>query len=139
MKITIKNFQKKIPVYPKKIKELILKALSREGRKNSGRITVCFVDDKKIKELNLKYLHKNAPTDVLSFDLSVPEKQGSICADIVVSTDAASQNAKKFKTTTSYELRLYVIHGLLHLLGYDDRTPRERILMRKKESQYAHT
>lgn len=138
MKIAIKNFQKKIPVHPKKIKELILGVLSQEDRKNSGQITVCFVGDKKMKVLNLKYLHKNAPTDVLSFDLSAPEKQGALCADIVVSTDTAAQNAKKFKTTTSYELRLYVIHGLLHLLGYDDRTPREQILMRKKESRYVH-
>ncbi len=138
MKIIIKNYQKKIPIYPKRIKEIILKVLSQEGRKPSGQITICFVDDKRIKALNLRYLHKNAPTDVLSFDLSEAKGQGPICADIVVSADTAAGNARAFKTTTSVELKLYVIHGLLHLLGYNDRTPKNKILMRKKESQYVN-
>jgi probable rRNA maturation factor len=156
VQITIKNFQKKIPIYPKRIKKTILKILSKEGFKNSGAITVCFVNERKIKELNLEYHHKNAPTDVLAFDLSdkkiafsdnsnvrfsVVRKvlytflhhKGNLSADIVVSTDAAIQNAKSFKTTPFYELNLYVIHGILHLLGYDDKNKKNSLIMHKKE------
>ena len=132
MQITIKNFQKKIPVYPARIKKTILKILSKEGLKKSGAITVCFVNERKIKELNLEYHHKNAPTDVLTFDLS---EKGNLLADIVVSTDAAIQNAKSFKTTPFYELNLYVIHGILHLLGYDDKTAKGRKIMQYKANK----
>jgi probable rRNA maturation factor len=138
VKIIIKNCQKKIPVYPKRIKEIILKVLTQEGRKNPGQLTVCFVNDKKIRELNLKYLRKNAPTDVLSFNLGESRKKAPISADIVVSTDTTVKNAKIFKTSVPQELKLYVIHGLLHLLGYADHTPGEKILMRKKEDRYVH-
>ena len=136
VQITIKSFQKKIPVYPKRIKKTILKILSKEGLKKSGAITVCFVNERKIKKLNLKYHNKNAPTDVLTFDLS---DKKNLLADIVVSTNAAIQNAKSFKTTPFYELNLYVIHGILHLLGYDDCTQKQRQLMHRKEREYVNT
>lgn len=136
MQITIKSFQKKIPVYPKRIKKAILKILSKERLKKSGAITVCFVNERKIKELNLEYHHKNAPTDVLTFDLS---DKKNLLADIVISTDAAIQNAKSFKTTPFYELNLYVIHGILHLLGYDDKNKKNSLIMHKKEKYlYKH-
>jgi probable rRNA maturation factor len=132
VKITIKNFQKKIPLNPKRIKETILKVLSKEDAKISGEITICFVNDRKIKELNLRFLHKNRPTDVLAFDM-----QASY--DIVISTDAVVRNSKIFKTTHLYELYLYVVHGMLHLLGYGDKTPRQRQIMRQKEKEYVNT
>ncbi|MFH1458118.1 MAG: rRNA maturation RNase YbeY [Candidatus Omnitrophota bacterium] len=93
--------------------------------KKSGEITVCFVNDKKIKELNLRYLQKNEPTDVLAFD----------SGDIVVSTDAAIRNAKIFETERLYELYLYIIHGVLHLSGYDDKTPKLKKKMDKKTKE----
>ena len=138
MQITIKNFQKKIPIYPKRIKKTILKILSKEGFKNSGAITVCFVSDKKVKELNLKYSHKNYSTDVLTFDFSNPQNKKNIFADIVISTDTACRNAKIFKTARANELNLYLIHGLLHLLGYDDCTQKQRQLMHRKEREYVN-
>jgi len=158
VKITIKNFQKKIPINPKRIKKTILKVLSKEdaspvrntksstrrnkisnGARKSGEITICFVSDKKIKELNLKFLQKNRPTDVLAFDISKTKDSGQMLADIIISTDTAIRNSKIFKTTHLYELRLYLVHGLLHLLGYDHSNPRQRQLMRQKEREYVNT
>jgi probable rRNA maturation factor len=151
VKITIKNFQKKIPINPIRIKKTILKVLSKEdaspvrntksstrrnkisnGARKSGEITICFVNDKKIKELNAKFLHKNSPTDVLVFDMQTS-------ADIIISTDTAVRNSRIFKTTRFYELHLYLVHGLLHLLGYDHSNPRQRQLMRQKEKEYVNT
>lgn len=138
MKITVENLQKKIPINQKKITKAALCALSQEKAKESGEITVSFVDDRKIKELNLRYVGKNSPTDVLAFN-NTGAFQGArrirpgLFADIVISTDTAARNARIFKTSSSYELYLYVVHGMLHLLGYDDRTKKDKLIMRKKE------
>lgn len=102
-----------------------------EGLKKSGEITVYFVNDKKIQKLNHKFLKEDYATDVLSFDISLNNKE--IMADIVISTDTAIRNAKAFGTTPLYEAHLYVIHGLLHLFGYDDRTKKQKQLMHKRE------
>ena len=139
MKISIRNFQKKIPVYPKRIKKTILKVLSKEKAKISGEITVCFVNDSRIKKLNKTFHHRDSPTDVLTFDFAEPGNAKGILVDIIISTDTALRNAKIFKTAPEYELNLYLIHGILHLLGYDDRTAKQKQLMRKKEKQYVYT
>lgn len=132
MKITVKNLQKKIPISPKRIKEAILEALSSQDIKKSGEITVCFVNDKKIRELNLKYHHRDASTDVLAFDISAPGINRGMFADIVVSTGTAVRNAKIYNTSPLYEAYLYTIHGVLHLSGYRDSSIRERKSMQAK-------
>ena len=55
--------------------------------------------------------------------------------EIIVSTDAARKNARQYGTTSSHELILYVIHGILHLTGYDDQRPAQRLAMRRREEQ----
>jgi probable rRNA maturation factor len=136
-KIIIKNLQKKISISPTKIRKAILNALAREGVKKNGEITVCFVTDAQIKKLNLKYLRHSGPTDVISFELSVDPKQ--FMADIIVSTDTAIRNARTYSTTPEQEALLYSIHGILHIIGYDDSSPKQRMIMRKKESLYGHS
>jgi len=131
VKVIIKNLQKKIPISPKKTQEAVLRALSSEGIKKLGEITVCFVNDSQIKELNLLYLARNNPTDVISFNNSASSKE--LMADIAISTDTACRNARIFKTTPAYELYLYVVHGVLHILGYDDSTAKQKKIMREKE------
>ncbi|MDD5595689.1 MAG: rRNA maturation RNase YbeY [Candidatus Omnitrophica bacterium] len=139
MKITIKNLQKKIPIYPLRIKRTILKVLSSEKAKNSGEITVCFVNDKAIKKLNKKYLGRNNSTDVMAFDISIKPQSGCSLADIFISTDTAVRNARIFKTSPAKESELYAVHGILHLLGYDDRTIKQKQLMHKKEARYVNS
>lgn len=147
MKITVRNLQKKIPVSPKEIKKIILNVLLFERIKKRAEITVCIVEDKKIKELNRKFLGKNEATDVLAFDGSAssfgsardgPSVPRHISADIVISTDTALRNAKAFRTNASKEIKLYLIHGILHLLGYDDHSPKDKKLMRDKEKKYVN-
>jgi probable rRNA maturation factor len=94
------------------------------------------VDNPLIKKNNLKFLKTNSATDVLAFNSSDRKSKKVFCADIMISTDAALKQARSFKTTPDYELSLYVVHGLLHILGYDDQTRAQIKLMRKKESQY---
>ena len=137
VKITIKNLQKKIPVSPKGIKKIILEVFSAEKIKRPVELTVCFVTDRKIKELNRRFLGKDEPTDVLAFDMQEDNNAKNISADIVISTDTALRNAGVFRTSVSKELNLYLIHGLLHLLGYDDHRRFDKKKMRDKEREYA--
>ena len=135
VKIIVKNLQNRIPVNSKKVVKTVQKVLSSEGIKKSGEITLCFVNDAKIKALNLKYLGKNNPTDVMAFDITEPKDKDKILADIAISTERAIDNARTFKTSPYFELYLYIIHGVLHILGYDDKTKMNRLLMRKREEQ----
>lgn len=136
VKVTIKNSQKKIPIDPRTIKKAALKVLSSQSKEKSGEISICFVTDKRIKRLNRLYLGKNEPTDVLSFDLTeTDDAKKKLFADIIISTDTALSNSKIFKTSALCEIHMYVVHGLLHLLGYDDGTLKERRIMEQKTKQ----
>lgn len=112
------------------VERIVRKALSFEKNKKTGDITVCFVDDRQIKKLNRKYLGHNYATDVMAFDIS--EQEDVFFADIIISADTAMKNALVFKTDPYYELCLYVAHGVLHIIGYDDRTKALRACMDRK-------
>lgn len=131
--IRIKNLQKKIPLPNQAIKKTAYAALASAGIHKKAGITFCFVNNRIIRKLNSRYLGKNYSTDVLCFDLSPNQKE--ILGEIAISTDAAVHNARIFKTTPRSELYLYVIHGLLHLLGYDDNNSQNRKIMQKKAAQ----
>jgi len=79
------------------------------------------------------YLGSDCPTDVIAFDLS--DAGGGFSADLAISTDTAVRNARIFKTCVTYEVYLYVIHGILHLLGFRDSTDRQKKLMEEKANQ----
>jgi len=136
MKITIKNLQNKLAIHPRKIKNLIQKILKGEQAEGSGWINICFVNDALIKKFNAKFLKTNSATDVLAFNLGNGGE--NILADIMISTDTAIKQASIFKTTPDYELLLYLAHGILHILGYNDRTRTQIKLMRKKENEYVN-
>ncbi len=92
---------------------LIRKVLKAEKAK--GKINLRLMKDKEIRELNRKFRKRNKPTDVLAF----PMGEEGILGDIAVSTEAASRNAKRFGVSYEQEMKRLVIHGTLHLLGYD--------------------
>jgi probable rRNA maturation factor len=136
--ITLKNLQSKLPIHSEKIKKIIHKVLKNERVGKSGWINICFVNNSRIKKINAKFHKTNRSTDVLAFDLSDKNKKNNLAADILISTQAALSQAQQFKTTPDYELSLYVVHGILHILGFNDHTPAQIKLMRKKESQYVN-
>lgn len=134
--ITLKNLQRRIPLNPasrRRIREAIRICFSSEKVKKPAEITVCLVSDKKITQMNLKYSGRACPTDVIAFDIS--RRKDFILADIVVSADTAVYNARAYKTSPLYELYLYVIHGVLHILGYRDKTVRQRQMMDRKAAE----
>ena len=138
LKITIKNLQKKIPISSKIVKNTILKVFLGERLEKTGELSVCFVTDARIRQLNKKFLGVNDATDVLAFDMLDRHDKGGLFADIVISTDTLLRNSLIYKTKITRELRLYLVHGLLHLLGDDDSSSSKRKMMRDKEEKYVN-
>ncbi len=138
VRVTVKNLQKKVSLRPREIKKIINKVLREEKAGIKGEISVSFVNDYLIRKLNKKYLKKDSPTDVLAFNIGDIKEKNKLYADILISTETALRNAKIFKTTPDYELKLYSVHGILHLLGYDDHSLKDKKIIRKKELRYVH-
>jgi len=139
LKITVKNLQRKAAIPPCAVEKIIKRVLKKEGFRGNADITVSFVNDAVISRLNKLYLRKGLPTDVLAFNSTPDFDRSKLYAEIIVSADTARHNAEIFNTSCAYELRLYLIHGLLHLLGYDHKLKKEDKKMREKEKKYVHT
>ena len=117
-------------------KALLLKRFERIAffeRKSVDCVNYIFVNDRTIGLYNNKYLHHNYPTDIITFDYT---QFNFISGDIYISIDTVKFNALKFNTSFPNELNRVIIHGLLHLMGYKDKTVSESKLMRFKENYY---
>ena len=139
MEITIKNLQRRIPVNPHRVKRTVATILCHEGVSQTI-LSLAFVTDPKIQSLNQKFRKRCHPTDVLAFDLragkiGASRKVKGIEGEIIISTETVFRNSKLYRTTPLQELNLCLIHGILHLLGYDDHGPREIRRMRRKEKE----
>lgn len=84
--------------------------------------------------MNIQYLNHKTYTDIITFDNSEAPKL--LEGDIFISVDRVKENAEKLKIPFVHELHRVMIHGVLHLLGYSDKTPRKKAEMRKKEDAY---
>ncbi len=113
---------------------MVSKIIAACGLVKNGEVNITFITDSMIKRLNSRFHRRNCPTDVLAFDLSRNKKE--LIADIYISADTAVKNAKVFLTSPGYELYLYVIHGMLHIAGYDDHEPGDIKAMREKEKLF---
>lgn len=96
-------------------------------------INYIFCNDAYLIEINKQYLDHDTYTDIITFDSS--EKEGQIESDIFISIERVEENAKELKIPFERELKRVMVHGLLHLMGYRDKTVEEVALMRKKEDQ----
>lgn len=134
MDITLKNLQTKIPIRPTRIKKLVLQTF-RHLRVSGAELSVVFVTPQRMKSLNAHHLSHNYTTDILTFDYRLSPKTKEIQAEIIICPAVAAQNAATYDTTTSAEIELYLVHGILHLLGYDDHSPKDITRMRKKEAE----
>ena len=112
--------------------------------KKNGELSIIFITDSKIRKMNRKFLNHDRPTDVIAF--SYPSQplyfstsqlkiSGLPFGDIYISVDTARREAEKGKYQTTQELALYCLHGLLHLAGHDDHSPKARKKMFAKQTQ----
>jgi probable rRNA maturation factor len=131
--IQIANRQKAVLIDRNRIRRLV-RAVLKDADISEARISIAIVDDPTIARLHREFLHDPEPTDVLSFVL----EQSPRCleGEVVASADTAAASARQFGCTAEDELLLYVLHGALHLVGYDDTAPKLRRQMRAKEQEY---
>jgi rRNA maturation RNase YbeY len=101
--------------------------------KSLGEIHYIFCDDEYLHKINVQYLNHDTYTDVITFDYCEGD---FISGEIYISTPRARENAMLFSQNFTLELRRLIIHGLLHLLGYKDKNPEDKIEMTAKEDYY---
>ena len=131
--ILIKNLQSLVRINQGKLKKKATRILSHLNLKRVT-VSLVFCDNKFIKKINKKYLGKNSPTDVISFplnDIFNPNYLG----EVIISVEEALNNSRIYNTSFDYEIVLYMVHGILHLLGYKDYTKMERERMEKKQKE----
>ena len=92
------------------------------------------VGDPTIRRLNARYLRRRTTTDVLAFDLEAPGPS-RLMGEVIVCADTAKRQARRVGVSVALELDLLVVHGLLHLAGWDDHEPREARLMHERERE----
>lgn len=118
------------------IKKWILSVIKTEspprpGGFRRGCINYIFCDDEFLLSLNKKFLKHDTLTDIITFDYSQ-----QVSSDIFIGIPRVKQNAKKFNASFEKELMRVMIHGILHLCGYNDKTKKEKVIIRKKEEEY---
>ncbi|MCF8369061.1 MAG: rRNA maturation RNase YbeY [Bacteroidales bacterium] len=116
-----------------KIRTWIADSIAKENL-DLRKINFIFSSDKYLYDLNVRYLSHKTLTDVITFEQSENTKE--ISGEIYISIPRVKENAKQFRTTFVNELHRVMIHGILHLMGYDDKTAEEAEMMRKKEDYY---
>jgi probable rRNA maturation factor len=114
-----------------KLKSWIRKILKQEGKKE-GELNFVFTSDDKLHEMNVEYLGHDTLTDIITFDQTEGLK---VSGDIVISKERVEENAGTYKITFKDELHRVMIHGILHLCGYKDKTEEEKKIMRRKEDE----
>jgi len=128
--IEITNEQQTLPINEARLRQAVQTVIA-ESRFPVASIDVAVVDDEAIHKLNRDYLQHDYPTDVLSFPLSSADKP--IEGQVVVSADTATAQAEEYGWSADRELLLYVVHGVLHLIGYRDKTTEDEAQMRAAE------
>ncbi len=129
--IVLLNRQRKIPVDRAGLEEFAARALpwcARErgpGLMNLREITVLLVSDRRIAQLHRRFMGIAGPTDVITFQHG----------EIFLSVETAQRQARTHRTSLEHELRLYLVHGLLHLRGFDDQDPADRAQMHEAQEQ----
>ena len=133
-RVSVRNLQRKTRVNVTELQDFAAKAVRKSlpihnDRKTDLRrlseIFVWLISDRRMASLHQKFMHQTGPTDVLTFQHG----------EIFVSVETAKRNARVFRSSVAHELRLYIIHGLLHLHGFDDRTQPEARKMEKTQER----
>jgi len=110
-----------------------LKKVAESEVKKLGQINIIFCSDNYILDINQKYLMHDYFTDIITFDYC----EGNVMSgDLFISVDSVKENSIFYKTEFEDELNRVIVHGLLHLIGYDDHTEEEQKVMREKENYY---
>jgi len=111
-----------------------LKNIAITEKKEIINLSYIFVDNKQILDINQKYLNHNYYTDIITFDNSLSDSK--IAGEMYISFDTVKQNAIDYNVEFNTELLTVMVHGLLHLCGYNDNNLKQRKIMQKKQTEY---
>lgn len=129
--VEIANLQKHYEINKSKIRKVVKVVLNKEVK--SAKLSIAFVDNEEIKRLNERFLGSNEVTDVIAFPLN--NKEDILSGEIVISVETAVEVANRKKSNVEGEIILYLVHGILHLLGYNDNNKKNAKIMHEKESE----
>lgn len=115
-----------------RIKKWIENTIKKEGKKGET-INIILTSNSNILALNKKYLKRNYMTDIIAFNYN---RENIISGDLFLNPGTIERNAEKYKTKLTEEIKRVIIHGVLHLIGYDDKKEEEKKVMREKENFY---
>ncbi len=130
MKVYIKNQQKDLPLSPASVRKLVREVIALEDR-YYDEVNIHFVKTPRMCAIHEEFFDDASPTDCMSFPLDE-----ELMGDVFICPETAIQYAKKHQVDPYEETSLYVIHGLLHLMGYDDLNPKAKRKMRAAEKRH---
>jgi probable rRNA maturation factor len=133
IEVEISDTQDHLRLAREELADLVRRVLDLEGHTH-GSISIALVDQATIHALNRTHLGHDWPTDVLSFPLSNPDDR-DLTGELIVSAEMALTTAREIGVEPSHELALYIVHGLLHLCGYDDSVEPDAGRMRRREDE----
>ncbi|HID94584.1 MAG TPA: rRNA maturation RNase YbeY [Candidatus Latescibacteria bacterium] len=135
MRVVIENLKGKSDLDLNGLQKISQHVLHEKGYRKD--VNIILADNDIIQDLNRRFRHVDSPTDVLSFDLSHPfPNHDSIGGEIYISLEKAAEQAREYGVTFEEEIIRLAIHGLLHLVGYDDETESEREVMERETERY---
>lgn len=131
--IEISCFKNSAPINLKNIR-IISQVILSLLKYPAGRISIVFCDDKFISKVNRRFFKKSKATDVISFPLQDVFTPGYL-GEIIISVEQAKKMCRLYRKKWQEELIIYLIHGILHLIGYDDMRKNERLIMERKQEE----
>lgn len=135
MEVSIHSVETEFDLQPREedsIKQWISSAIKKESQIKEGEITLIFCSDEYLLKMNREYLDHDYYTDIITF----PYSENPLTADLFISVDRVKDNASQHGIDFQEELRRVIIHGILHLCGYDDNSPALQKKMREAEDKY---
>ncbi len=130
--VTVHNAHRTRRVAKERVHGVVRDVLRREKRRSAS-VSIVFTDDQLSRRINRRFFRHDRPTDVMSFPL---EERGPIEGEVYVNLDKAARQARTYRVTLANETARLVIHGTLHLLGYDDLGRKAAKRMKEREDFY---
>ena len=128
------NFEDTVFQFKSKVKtRKWLSIVAQSEIRRLGQINIIFCSDNYLLDINQRFLQHDYFTDIITFDYC---KADVLSGDLFISVDSVRENSIEYCSEFSEELSRVIVHGLLHLIGYDDHSEKDRKLMRKKEDYY---
>ena len=114
----------------------ILEQILNDHGYSEGFLNIVVIGDNLMTQLHGSYLNDSTPTDVMSFEFDIDPEKKLLEGEVYANMEQVARQAKEYKTSIEEELLRVIVHGTLHLVGYDDKTDEQRKMMREKEDYY---